>query len=55
LVAQIYKKLYGLGYKTAKQRFPIELWETLIFIIVKECGGNPERMNKVYFNQFSIP
>lgn len=55
MLLQIYKKLNGLGYKTAKRRFSIELWETLISIIVKECGGNPERMNKAYFNQFSIP
>jgi hypothetical protein len=51
----IYKKMNGLGYKTAKRRFTIELWETLVAIIVKECGGNPELINKKYFNQFSVP
>lgn len=51
----LYKKLNGLGYKTAKRRFSIELWETLITVIVKECGGNPELINKGYFNQFSVP
>jgi len=55
MLLQIYKKINGLGYKTAKRRFSIELWETLITIIVKECGGNPERINKGYFGQFSIP
>lgn len=55
MLLQIYKKMNGLGYKTAKRRFSIELWETLITIIVKECGGNPERINKGYFGQFSIP
>lgn len=55
MLLQLYKKLNGLGYKTAKRRFAIELWETLITIIVKECGGNPEMINKGYFNQFSVP
>jgi hypothetical protein len=55
MLLQLYKKLNGLGYKTAKRRFSIELWETLIAIIVKECGGNPELINKGYFNQFSVP
>jgi len=55
MLLQIYKKINGLGYKTAKRRFSIELWETLITIIVKECGGNPEQINKGYFGQFSIP
>jgi hypothetical protein len=52
---QIYKKLNGFGYKTAKRRFSIELWETLITIIVKECGGNPVQINKAYLKHFSIP
>ena len=55
MLLQLYKKLNGLGYKTAKRRFTIELWETLISIIVKECGGNPQLINKCYFNQFSAP
>ncbi|WP_462318531.1 transposase [Marinilabilia sp.] len=55
MLLQVYKKLNGLGYKTAKRRFSIELWETLITIIVKECGGNPELINKSFFHKFSIP
>ena len=55
MLLQLYKKLNGLGYKTAKRRFTIELWETLIAVVVKECGGNPELINKSYFNQFSVP
>lgn len=55
MLLQLYKKLNGLGYKTAKRRFTIELWETLIAVVVKECGGNPELINKIYFNQFSVP
>jgi hypothetical protein len=55
MLLQLYKKLNGLGYKTAKRRFTIELWETLVTIIVKECGGNPELINKGYLNQFSVP
>lgn len=55
MLLQLYKKLNGLGYKTAKRRFTIELWETLVTIIVKECGGNPHLINKGYFNQFSAP
>lgn len=55
MLLQLYKKQNGLGYKTAKRRFAIELWETLVAIIVKECGGNPNLINKGYFNQFSVP
>lgn len=55
MLLQCYKKLNELGYKTAKRRFTIELWETLVAIIVKECGGKPELINKGYFNQFSVP
>lgn len=55
MLLQLYKKLNGLGYKTAKRRFTIELWETLITIIVKECGGKPELINKGYFSKFSVP
>ena len=51
----LYKKINGLGYKTAKRRFTIELWETLVAIIVKECGGDPTLMNKTYFQKFAIP
>lgn len=51
----LYKKQNGLGYKTAKRRFTIELWQTLVAVIVKECGVNPELMKKEYFNRFSVP
>jgi hypothetical protein len=55
MLLQLYKKLNGLGYKTAKRRFTMELWETLISIIVKECGGEPALMNKAYFQKFAVP
>jgi hypothetical protein len=55
MLLQLYKKLNGLGYKTAKRRFSIELWERWIAVFVKECGGNPELINRGYFNQFSVP
>ena len=51
----LYKKQNGLGYKTAKRRFTIELWQTLVAVIVEECGGNPELMKKEYFYRFSVP
>jgi len=51
----LYKKINDLGYKTAKRRFTMELWETLITIIVKECGGDPALMNKTYFQKFAVP
>jgi hypothetical protein len=55
MLLQLYKKLNDLGYKTAKRRFTMELWETLIAVIVKECGGNPELINKGYFKHMTIP
>jgi len=51
----LYQKINELGYKTAKRRFTIELWETIVRIIVKECGGDPTLMNKKYFQLYSIP
>lgn len=51
----LYKKINDLGYKTAKRRFTLELWETLISIIVKECGGDPALINKTYFRKFAAP
>lgn len=51
----LFKKINDLGYKTAKRRFTIELWEALITIIVKECGGDPTLMNKTYFRKFAVP
>ncbi len=51
----LYKKLNEYGYKTAKRRFTIELWETIVKIIVKECGGDPALVNKKYFQLYSVP
>lgn len=51
----LYKKINEYGYKTAKRRFTIELWETLIKIIVKECGGDPALVNKKYIQKFGVP
>ena len=51
----LYKKINELGYKTAKRRLTIELWETIIKIIVRECGGNPALINKKYFQLYSAP
>ena len=51
----LYKKINELGYKTAKRRFTIELWETIVKIIVKECGGDPALINKKYFKIYSVP
>jgi hypothetical protein len=50
-----YKKINELGYKTAKRRFTIELWEAVVTVFVRECGGNPALMNKTYFRQFEVP
>jgi len=55
MLVLLYKKINDLGYKTAKRRFTIELWEALITIIVKECGGDPALMNKTYFRKFAVP
>lgn len=51
----LYKKLNDLGYKTAKRRFTIELWEAVVTVFVRECGGNPALMDKTYFRQFAVP
>jgi hypothetical protein len=51
----LYKKINDIGYKTAKRRFTIELWETIVKIIVKECGGDPALVNKKYFQLYSVP
>jgi len=36
-----YKKLNGIGYKTAKRRFFMEVRNLSIAMIVEQCGGNP--------------
>lgn len=51
----LYKKINDLGYKTAKRRFTIELWEAIVKIIVKECGGDPAMVNNNYFQRFGAP
>lgn len=51
----LYKKHNELGYKTAKRRFTMELWQILVAVIVKECGGNPELINKVHFQKLVAP
>jgi len=51
----LYKKINDLGYKTAKRRFTIELWEAVVTVIVKECGGDPALMNKTYYRKFAVP
>jgi hypothetical protein len=51
----LYKKINEYGYKTAKRRFTIELWETIVKIIVKDCGGDPSLVNKKYFQLYSPP
>jgi hypothetical protein len=51
----LYKKINELGYKTAKRRFTIELWETIVKMIVKDCGGDPALVNKKYFHLYSAP
>lgn len=51
----LYKKLNELGYKTAKRRFTIELWEAVVTLFVRECGGDPALMDKTYFRQFAVP
>ena len=51
----LYKKINDLGYKTVKRRFTIELWEAVVTVIVKECGGDPALMNKTYYRKFAVP
>ena len=51
----LYKKINEYGYKTAKRRFTIELWEEVVKIIVKNCGGDPALVNKKYFQLYSSP
>jgi hypothetical protein len=37
----IYKHTNGIGYKTAKRRFTIEMRNLTISMIVIHCGGDP--------------
>lgn len=41
MLVLIYKKINGIGYKTAKRRFLIELNEIIMSLIIKHCGGDP--------------
>jgi len=41
MLVLIYKKLNGIGYKTAVRRFHIEVDELIMSIIVTACGGDP--------------
>jgi len=41
MLVLIYKKLNGIGYKTAKRRFLMEVRNLSIAMIVEQCGGNP--------------
>lgn len=43
----IYKHANGIGYKTAKRRFKMEIRDLVISIIVVKCGGNPD----LFFNK----
>lgn len=37
----VYKKLNGIGYRTAKRRFALEMDEIITKILIKLCGGDP--------------
>lgn len=37
----IYKKSNGLGYKTAKRRFMIEVWDIIAKMMIEFSGGDP--------------
>lgn len=37
----IYKKGNALGYKTAKRRFRLELWDITAKFMIQVCGGDP--------------
>ncbi len=41
MLVLIYKKLNGIGYKTAKRRLFMEVRNLSIAIIVEQCGGDP--------------
>lgn len=41
MLVLIYKKLNGIGYKTAKRRFFMEVRNLSIALIVEQCGGDP--------------
>jgi IS4 transposase len=42
MMVLMYKKANGLGYKTAKRQFSMEIRDLAIALIVVQCGGNPE-------------
>jgi len=41
ILVLVYKRLNGVGYKTAKRRFTMEMDEIIMIIVVKLCGGDP--------------
>lgn len=46
MLVLIYKKLNGIGYKTAKRRLFMEVRNLSIAIIIEQCGGNPQLLFK---------
>jgi transposase len=40
----IYKKINKLGYKTAKRRFMIEMWDIIAKMMIEYSGGDPSRV-----------
>ena len=42
----IYKHANGIGYKTAKRRFAMEVRNLAIAILVAACGGDPDKLFK---------
>ncbi len=40
----IYKKMNGLGYKTAKRRFMLELRDIIAVMLIEYSGGDPSRV-----------
>jgi len=46
MLVLIYKKENGIGYKTAKRRFFMEVRNLSIAMIVAQCGGNPQLLFK---------
>ena len=42
MLVLIYKHINGIGYKTAKRRFSLEVRDLVIAMIVVQCGGNPD-------------
>ena len=41
MLVLIYKQANGIGYKSAKRRFTMEMRDLIISMIIVECGGDP--------------